>query len=176
MRRAALKGWRSAQGAGPHGTIDSDERVTAMRPVVEIAESGARELGRQYWAEVQRASLGFVRLHVTREGSELELHPLRARLLRFGPTELHAGADGVACRFPIRGGLLARREGGALLLSQSGGSIPELRAAVSGFAPRLGLRPGYPRWTGTLYDHLQRRIHVAISRRFFRSLIEGARQ
>ena len=60
------------------------------------------------------------------------------------------------------------------MLSQSGGSVPELRAALTGFVPRLGLRPGYPRWTATLYDQLQRRIHVAISRRFFRSLIEGA--
>lgn len=176
MRRPELEGWRSVQGRGLDGTIDSDERVTATRPVVEMAESGASELGRRYWAEVQRASLGFVRLHVTRDGSELELHPLGARLLRFGPAELHAGVDSVACRFPIRGGLLARREGGALLLSQSGGSIPELRAAVTGFVPRLSLRPGYPPWTGTLYDHLQRRIHVAISRRFFRSLIEGTRR
>ena len=113
-------------------------------------------------------------MRATQDGSELQLHPLRARLLRFGPAEVYAGADGVGCRFPIRGGLLARREGGALLLSQSGGSVPELRAALTGFVPRLGLRPGYPRWTATLYDQLQRRIHVAISRRFFRSLIEGA--
>jgi hypothetical protein len=163
------------QSRGPDGMIDSDERVMATRPVVNAADDGARELGERYWAEVRRASLGFVRLRATRDGSELQLHPLRAGLLRFGPAEVYAGADGVACRFPIRGGLLARREGGALLLSQSGGSVPELRAALTGFVPRLGLRPGYPRWTGTLYDQLQRRIHVAISRRFFRSLIEGAR-
>jgi hypothetical protein len=39
----------------------------------------------------------------------------------------------------------------------------KLRAAVTGFVPRLGSRP---------YDRIQRRIHVAISRRFFRSLLE----
>ena len=162
------------QGRGPAGTIDSDERIMATRPVVDATGDGARELGERYWAEVRRASLGLVRLRPTRDGSELQLHPLQAPLLRFGPTEVYAGADGIACRFPIRGGLLARREGGALLLSQSGGSVSELRAALTGFVPRLGPRPGYPRWTGSLYDQLQRRIHVAISRRFFRSFIDGA--
>jgi hypothetical protein len=47
-----------------------------------------------------------------------------------------------------------------LVPSQSNGS--ELRAALTGFVPRLGARP---------YDRIQRRIHVAISRRFFRSLV-----
>jgi hypothetical protein len=66
----------------------------------------------------------------------------------------------------IRGGLLARRPGGALTLSQTGAGRPELRAAVHGFAPRLGSRPD---------DRIQRRLHVAVSRRYFRSLIDEAR-
>jgi len=66
----------------------------------------------------------------------------------------------VCCKFAIRGGLLARRAGGSLVLSQS--SDGELRAALKGFVPRLAARP---------YEWIQRRIHVAISRRFFRSLI-----
>ena len=158
MKRARLEAWRSVQERGEDGTIESDERITVSRAVVPATEAGARRLGEHYWMAVGRASFGLVRLRGTRDGSVLRL--AGATLLRFAPAELAAGANGVCCSFPIRGGLLARRPGGTLVLSQSTGS--ELRAAITGFVPRLGARP---------YDRLQRRIHVAISRRYFGSLI-----
>jgi hypothetical protein len=158
MSRARLEGWRSVQERGEDGAIESDERVCASRGVVPATQAGARRLGEHHWLTVRRSSFGLVQLHATGNGSVLRL--AGAPLLRFAPAELTAGANGVRCSFPIQGGLLARRAGGTLVPSQSNGS--ELRAALTGFVPRLGARP---------CDRLQRRIPVAISRRFFRSLI-----
>ena len=158
MSGPLLEGWRSIQERGEDGTIESDERVRLSRAVVPATEAGARLLGERYWQTVRRASLGLVRLRRTRGGSVLRL--VGAPLFRFAPAELAVGANGVRCSFPIRGGLLARRPGGTLVLSQSTGG--ELRAALTGFVPRLGARP---------YDRVQRRLHVAISRRFFGSLM-----
>ena len=166
MRARRLQGWNSVYTRGPDGAIESDERIALTGPVVAWTKAGARELGQRYWAEVRRATFGLVRLRERRDGSELRLLPLDACLLRFGRAELVAGEHGVACRFPIRGGLLAKGAAGALVLSQSADETPQLRAAVTGFVPRLGLRP---------YDHIQRRVHVAISRRFFRRLLEERR-
>jgi hypothetical protein len=153
-----LEGWRSVQRRGEDGEIESDERVTVSRAVVPATEAGARYLGDRYWRTVRRASFGLVRLRATRDGSILGL--AGAPLLRFAPAEVAVGPEGVRCGFPIRGGLLARRAGGSLVLSQS--SDGELRAALTGFRPRLGKRP---------YDRLERRAHVAISRRYFRGLV-----
>jgi hypothetical protein len=158
MSRAQLEGWLSLQERGEDGAIESDERVSASRAIVPATQAGARLLGERYWLTVRRSSFGLVRLRPTPDGSALRLAGIP--LLRFAPAELSAGADGVRCSYPIRDGLLARRGGGALVLSQS--NRIELRAALTGFVPRLGARP---------YDRIQRRLHVAISRRYFRSLI-----
>jgi hypothetical protein len=157
MSRVRLEGWRSMHDRGEDGAIESDERVSVSRAVVPSTPAGARLLGERYWLRVQRSSFGLVRRRATREGSIL--HLAGVPLLRFAPAELAAGANGVHCCYPIRGGLLARRAGGTLVLSQS--SRRELRAALTGFVPRLGARP---------YDRIQRQIHLAISRRFFRGL------
>lgn len=149
--------FRSADGA-----IESDERVDLPRQAVPTTQAGALELGERYWDEVTRATLGLVRMRALPDGSELRA-PFGPALLRFGPVELAAGDDGVSCRFPICGGVLARRPSGALVLSQTGAGTTQLRAAVTGFRPRLGSRP---------YDQIQRRIHLAISRRFFRRLLQ----
>ena len=159
MSRARLEGWRSIQERGEDSAIESDERVSVSRAVVPLTEAGARILGERYWLTVRRASFGLVRLGRTRDGSVLRL--AGAPLLRFAQADLASGPNGVCCSFPIRGGLLAQRPGGMLVLSQANGC--ELRAALTGFVPRLGTRP---------YDRIQRRVHVAISRRFFRSLID----
>ena len=158
-----LQGWRSIHGPGPDGAIDSDERVTAARPVVERSEAGARSLGERYWQEVSRASRGLARGCTTTDGLELRVLGRGPSLLRFGGPELLSDREVVSCGYPILGGLLARRAGGAISLSQTAGDEPELRAAVTGFVPRLG----------GLY-RIQRRAHVAISRRYFRRLIHEA--
>jgi hypothetical protein len=136
--QAELQGWRSVQGRGPDGAIDSDERVTAARPVVERSDGGARSLGDRYWREVSRASRGFARARTTAGAVELRLLGRGPCLLRFDHPETSADGEVVSCRYPILGGLLARRAGGAITLSQTAGDEPELRAAVTGFAPRLG--------------------------------------
>ncbi|HZT91772.1 MAG TPA: hypothetical protein VFA05_07025 [Gaiellaceae bacterium] len=158
MTRAQLDGWSSAHERGEDGAIESAERIRASRAVVPASPDGARLLGERYWLAVRRATFGLVRLGATPHGSALRI--AGAPLLRFGRAELAADANGVRCRFPITGGMLARRSGGVLVLSQS--KEGELCAALTGFVPRLA--------TGT-YERIQRRIHVAISRRFFHSLL-----
>jgi hypothetical protein len=86
-------------------------------------------------------------------------------VLSFGPAERTSDVDEVRCRYPIAGGLLTRQPGGELSLSQSGSQPAELRAAVRAFVPR---------WSGTWYEQVQLRFHVAISRRYFKRLIAEA--
>ena len=82
-------------------------------------------------------------------------------LLVFDGPELSAGADRVRCTYHIRGGLLARRAGGTLALAQAGSSCI---VAVQGFFPRLA----------RLHHSVQSRIHAAVSRRYFRTLLAEA--
>jgi hypothetical protein len=171
-----LDGWRSTQGRAPDGAIDSEQQLRATRPAVERSEQGAAALGRAYWREVTRASRGVVRAREDARGVELRLLAFGPTLLRFGPAELRVGAEGVGAAYPIRGGLLARSPGGTLSVSQSDGDAPVLSAAVRGFHPRLAARQGRPPFTDALYEHVQRRVHVAISRRYlWRLTVEGAR-
>jgi hypothetical protein len=168
---ATLEAFRSVERHGPGGSIETVQWVDAPHPVVAWTEAGGRALGRSYWLEVARSGRGLVRGRETAEGVELRLVTLRPPLLRLGPAEVAIDDDQVGCRYAIRGGLLARRPGGTLTLSQSGRERPELRVAVHGFFPRLGPR-ARSRWSGALYGMLERRLHVAISRRWFRRLIE----
>lgn len=161
-----LEGWRSTHSRGDDGVVHSDERVHAKHPVVPASSAGALHLGDRYWSEVARASRGSLRRRDTASGVELRLFTFGLSLLRFGPPEVHIGAESVSCRYPICGGLLARRPGGAITLSQRGAEEPELRATVTAFVPRLA----FP----LLYDRLQHRLHVRISRRYFRRLIAEA--
>jgi hypothetical protein len=164
--RRELEGWRSTHARGAGGVVHSDERVHAKYPVVAPSRTGALHLGNCYWSEVGRASRGSLRRRDTATGVELRLFACGPSLLRFGRPELYVSADGVSCRYPICGGLLARRPGGAITLSQGGTEEPELRATVTAFVPRLALP--------LLYDRLQHRLHVRISRRYFRRLIAEA--
>jgi hypothetical protein len=165
--RRELDGWRSAHRRSVDGEIESDECVRATRPVVPPTPDGALDLGRLYWREVERASRRIVRLRPDDEGVELCLLGVGPALLRFGRPEIVVGDAGVGVRYPIRGGVLARRPVGSIMLSQSSSDPPEVCAAVVGFVPRLGRTP--------LYGQLQRRVHVRISRRYFRRLLGGAR-
>jgi hypothetical protein len=163
--RHELDGWRSAHRRETGGATYSDERVRVRRAVVERSCAGARKLGDRYWSAVEDASRGAVRRRDTAGGIEMRLLGFGPCLLRFGPAELEVGTE-VSCRYPVRGGLLARRPGGAITLTQTERPRLELGAAVSAFVPRLALP--------FLYVGLQHRLHVRISRRYFRSLIEEA--
>jgi hypothetical protein len=147
------------------GAFQSDERVHVAGPVVDFSEHGAHVLADRYWLEVWRVSRGVVRRRDTSLGLELRLLGRGPCLLRFGPAECTSDADEVRCRYPIAGGLLTRRPGGDLSLSQSGSQPTELRAAVRAFVPR---------WSGAWYEQVQLRFHVAISRRYFKRLIAEA--
>jgi hypothetical protein len=169
--RATLEGFRSEERQGPEGSIETEQWVEAPHPVVASTKQGGRALGGSYWLEVARGGHGLVRGLESADGVTLSLLALRPALLRLGPAEVGIDGDRVGCRYPILGGLLAKRPGGALTVSQSGREQPELRVAVHGFFPRLEPR-ARSRWNGALYRMLQRRLHVAISRRWFRRLIE----
>jgi hypothetical protein len=155
-----LDGWHSERAAGV-----SSESVRITQPVVALSDAGARRLGDRYWAEVAAASRGLVRGSRTRHGLELRALGRWPVLLRLAGPETLVDARGPTCRYRVVGGLLARLPAGTLTLSQSSEPPYELRATVTEYVPRLGTR---------LYEHLQQRIHVAISRRFFRALIEEA--
>lgn len=166
--RLELDGWRSTHGRAPDGAVHSAECVRTAHAVVECSRCGALRLGDRYWSEVAKASVGAVRRRDTAEGIEIRLFGVGPSLLLFGLPELEVSGDVVSCRYRVRGGLLARRPGGALTLTQVGREHAELHAAVSAFVPRLV----FP----LLYDRLQHRLHVRISRRYFRRLIvEAAR-
>jgi hypothetical protein len=147
------------------GAFESDERVRVAGPVVEFSEHGARVLADRYWLEVERVSRRVVRRRDTSLGLELRLLGRGPCLLSFGPAQCTSDVDEVRCRYPIAGGLLTRQPGGELSLSQSGSHPAELRAAVRAFVPR---------WSGTWYEQVQLRFHVAISRRYFKRLIAEA--
>lgn len=148
----------------------SEQRVLTEHPVVAPSLVGAGALGDRYWAEVERFTRGLVRVVSTSGGVELRLLPGGPRLLVLGPADLTASDGAVVCRYAIVGGVLARRAGGFLSLSQSAAGEVELRSTISGFFPALGRGPG---WAGPLYSQVQSRIHVFVSRRFFRGLIEA---
>jgi hypothetical protein len=155
------------------GAIESEESVVVPRPVVAGSPEGARRLGDVYWSEVEAFTRGLVRARRRHGGIELALLGRGPSLLRIGAPLVAAG-DVVSCRYAIEGGLLARAPAGEISFAQSGAEPTVLRAAITGFFPRLAARPGRPLWTGAVYAHAQARLHVAVSRRYFARLIREA--
>ena len=174
MARRELFGWSSTEQYSETGAVRFEQRVRAAHPLVDSTEQGALVLGQRYWSEVERFTCRLVR--VRHRGNELELRLLgRFTLLRFGPPQTVVDDAGTLSRFPIVGGLLARSPSGSITFSQTAGASVELRATIDGFFPRLDSRPGHHPWTGALYRQVQRRLHLVISRRYFRRLIGEVR-
>ena len=175
VTRLEIRGWDSRHRQTAEGAVESEQRVSLERAVVEFSERGAEILGRSYWDEVRRSTLGIVR--VRRHGHVLDLRAFGRgpRLLTFGAPVLEVSPTHVGCSYPISGGLLAHRPEGEISFVQSSGDGLELRSAIRGFFPSLAARAGGPHWTGALYDRVQTRIHVAICRRYFARLIAAAR-
>lgn len=167
--------WAASHRQTAGGAVESEQRVALDAPVVTFDDAGARELGEHYWREVDRTTHGLVRLRRSGGGIELRLLGRGPVLLSFAPPELEAAPHSVRCTFPIRGGLLAQRPAGELSFSQLDGERLELRSAIRGFFPALAAREGEPHWTGALYNLVQSRLHVAISRRYFARLAGAAR-
>lgn len=168
-----MDGWEAWQHQTSDGAVESEQRVALDRPVVEFSTAGAERLGRAYWREVRRLTGSLVRPR--ERGGALELRLLGGGpvLLRFGQPTVEASDSRAACSYPIQGGLLASRAAGEIAFEQTAGSI---RSTIRGFFPRLAAREGEPDWTGALYNQLQSRAHVAISRRYFQRLIAEAPQ
>jgi len=158
-------GWSSLHTSNADGTFESVQRARSARPAVERSDHGARVLGLRYWRETVRASRGVVHCRQEPDGVELRLLRNGPVLLSFRPAETSFDDDRVSCSYAISGGLLARREGGVLTLSQTGRGEVELGTTVTGFAPRLGATLG----------SLQQRIHTTVSRRYFARLISETR-
>lgn len=157
-------------GAG----VDSEQAFPLAAAVVPISLTGARRLGRAYWEEVERTTRGLVTVRPAGGGVELRLLGSGPVVLRFGPPALEADSVSVSCAYPILGGVLARSRGGVLALAQERRGGWRLRTAIRGFSPRLGPRPGRPRWTGFLYAHVQVRLHRAVGRRYAARLVREA--
>ena len=163
MRRR-LEAWSTVQSRSEDGTFTSVQRVRSARPVVELSDAGAKVLGQRYWREAVRASRGLVHCRQESVGVELRLLRRGPVLLSFRPAQTSVEGNRVSCNYSIRGGLLTRRVGGTLALSQIGRGEVELRTEVTEFVPRLGVTLGF----------VQRRFHAAISRRYFARLIAEA--
>jgi hypothetical protein len=162
--RRGIEAWSSVQSRSEDGTHTSVQRARSARPIVEISDAGAKDLGQRYWREAVRASRGLVHCRQEAVGIELRLLGRGPVLLSFRPAETSVEGNRVSCNYSIRGGLLTRREGGTLALSQIGRAEVELCAEVTEFVPRLGVTLGF----------VQRRFHAAISRRYFARLIAEA--
>jgi hypothetical protein len=169
-----VTGWQTTQRQTADGAVESEQRVVLPCPAVRFDSAGAQQLGDRYWWEVRHATGGLVRAR--RRGKQIELRILGRGpvLLSFAEPILAVDSDRVACSFPIDGGLLARRPTGDITFSQTGTGAVELRSAIRGFYPRLAAREGRSDRTGALYNSVQSRIHVAISRRYFARLAEEA--
>jgi hypothetical protein len=151
--------------------VESEEAFPLPDPVVPMSVSGAHRLGWAYWEEVERTTRRLVRVRPTARGVELRLLREGPVLLCLGLPELDVRPTFVSCSYPIRGGLLARGDGGVLALAQERADTWCLRTSVRGFFPRLGTLPGRPGWTGFLYAHVQARLHRAVARRYVARLI-----
>lgn len=170
-----MQGWENGQRQTADGAVESEQSVVLREPVVEFSSAGAAHLGEAYWQEVERVTRGLVRARSRGDTLVLRLLGRGPALLRFGPPSLQATEALVRCSYPIAGGLLARRAAGEIVFAQVGGSELVLRSSIRGFFPSLSAREGRPDWTGALYSHVQGRIHVAISRRYFSRVLREAR-
>jgi hypothetical protein len=161
-----IRSWR-------RGVVATAQRIELTRPAVPQAESGAVALATAYWREVERSTGGLVDVREVGKAVEIRLLGRGPALLRLGPVQTVVTPASLVCRYSIVGGVLVRRAGGRLTLSQTIRSSVRLRASVAGFMPRLAARPGLPRWTGPLWLLGQARLHDAIGRRFLTRLADG---
>ena len=166
-----MDGWEAWQQQTSDGAIESEQRVALRAPVVSFSVAGAEHLGRAYWHEVERLTRRLVRMRQRNASLELRLLAIGPALLRFGPPDVEATDELARCSYPIEGGLLVQRPAGEISFAQVGGSHPALCSAIHGFFPRLAARERKPDWTGALYNQVQSRIHLAVSRRYFTRLI-----
>jgi hypothetical protein len=166
--RTRERGWSSTQTRLSDGAVESVQRMTFPRPVVELSQDGARRLGDLYWKELRRATIGLIRTTQCDLGLEVRVLGRGPALLRFGVPDYAIDASAVHCSYAIQGGLLARSPGGSIRFTQKavGVGAVVVTSAVVGFLPRLGV----------LYAPVQSRLHVALGGRYFSRLRREAPQ
>jgi hypothetical protein len=72
------------------------------------------------------------------------------------------------CCYPITGGLLAPRAAGQIVsCEERAGDWLHLRSTIAASSRRWPRGRGEANWTGALHSHVQRRVHLAISQRYF---------
>jgi hypothetical protein len=141
--------------------VTSHETATAARPVVEPSPRGAETLAASYWREVEATTRRLVQADTVDGHIDVRLLGRGPALIRLGPPAVVADLASVTCTYPIVGGLLVGRPGGALALEQVNGDPVVLRSTLTEYVPRLA---------GRLYFQLQARLHSLISRRYFARL------
>ncbi len=168
--------WNSTLTRSPSGAFESVQRTAFSTPVVERSAAGAKLLGEVYWHELQRSTLGVIRIRRSVDGLDVRLLGVGPTLLRFGPPEHLVSSTVVRCLYPIRDGLLVRSPGGSISFTQTGSDVVEVSSAIAGFFPRLAARHQGRHWRGLLYPQVQARLHVALSRRYFARLAQETRR
>jgi hypothetical protein len=145
--------------------IAARETATAPARVVEASPRGARRLASSYWLEVEATTRGLVRVCEARGGIELRLLGRGPALIRLGTPILVAGPGQVSCAYPIVGGLLVGRPGGALKFEQLDSRPVLLHSTLTEYVPRRA---------GSACAFVQSWIHSAVSRRHLARLIAEA--
>jgi hypothetical protein len=68
-----VDGWEAWQSQRDDGTVESEQRVALRAPVVEFYVTGAEQLGRAYWREVERITGRLVQAREQNGSFELRL-------------------------------------------------------------------------------------------------------
>ena len=173
MKRTTLNGWDSIEEHTADGAVRFEQRARPPATAVDLSEDGARDLAERYWREVEAFTRRAVQARQLADGLELRLLG-RWTLLSFGRPQLRVDGSQASSRYPILGGWLARAPGGSITFAQTVAPELELRETVDGYFPRLGSGPEGPGWRGALPWQIQRRLHVAVSRRYLALLVDRA--
>jgi hypothetical protein len=145
--------------------VTSLETAMAAKLLVDPSPRGAAMLAASYWHEVEATTLRLVRADTSRGHIDVRLFGRGPALISLGTPTVIADPGSVACTYPIVGGLLVGRPGGALTLEQVSGDPVILRSTLMEYVPRLA---------GALYVQAQARLHSLISRRHFARLVREA--
>ena len=163
MARADLVGWTSTQAVGADGAVESEQRVVSTAPVVERTEDGARRLAASYWRELGRFAGPLFSAREHSVGVEVRFLGRGPVLLALGAVETELSPRTASASHAIIGGVLVRRRGGRIIFEQVDGDPVQLRSRIIGFHPRRG----------PFYGLVQRKVHEAVSRRYFQRLLRG---
>ena len=140
MRRVELTGWASTQRIGIDGTVDSEQRVTLDRPVVDCSDRGARELAFRYWAELRRSGRRLMSVREHAGGIDLRLLGFGPVTVALGPVETAYSSASTRTEAPSAAGCSSGGAAGASRSSESWAIGWSCGRRSTGFASRAVLR------------------------------------